>query len=596
MNNDLKIIKKYYGEKMMHLCRELFSTILDNHPGTLSKILLDNYAPSHYLYDDLILGNLYDSCNYVTEFKNYIYSKYDEFFNTKSEVSKEIPDPITLMREAGYTLYECLTEQDIQRFRKYYLPKEELCTFNGGRLKHCYVYFAVHDDADKLKRNDFHNPRRQDKYGTSVLSIQFTRDKHHTLSIKNRYNHTVANPDATFSNDLDNIIPGLTDSFAAYYGMGQEHGNSQFELLGYVRANDGKYYKYNYEIDNIYYCPNNIIIDNFQVTNYPKEKYLILDYFILDLVNKTIINKVPDSLSETIGEIKKINITNNHQGKTVKITPIIGEDITIELDKYNHILSYQDNNSKRVNDNFLSNISNINKLTMNNVTSIGNSFLAINTTLTEINLPNVEFIKDDFLKTALEIKQVSFPKLKFVGNNFMEWSLDLEHVRLPRLLKIGYAFLRCNNSLEAIFLPKVRRIADMFLMDNINLKTIYLPEVLSIGDNFCPATQKVSKLNLSKVKTIGSHFMVRNRVLTEIYLPEVETVGHNFMSRNDSLVRAIFPKLTSIGMYFLNRTKNNITEFFAPNLSTDDYDNDFENNKEIYKRLMKVANINKNDL
>ena len=28
MNSDLKIIKKYYGEKMMHLCRKNFSTIL----------------------------------------------------------------------------------------------------------------------------------------------------------------------------------------------------------------------------------------------------------------------------------------------------------------------------------------------------------------------------------------------------------------------------------------------------------------------------------------------------------------------------------------------------------------------------------------
>ena len=43
MVDDLKIIKKKYGEKMMHLCRDSFSTILDNSPGALSKILLDNF-------------------------------------------------------------------------------------------------------------------------------------------------------------------------------------------------------------------------------------------------------------------------------------------------------------------------------------------------------------------------------------------------------------------------------------------------------------------------------------------------------------------------------------------------------------------------
>ena len=30
MNKDLKVIKKHYGEKMMHLCRELFPTLLVN--------------------------------------------------------------------------------------------------------------------------------------------------------------------------------------------------------------------------------------------------------------------------------------------------------------------------------------------------------------------------------------------------------------------------------------------------------------------------------------------------------------------------------------------------------------------------------------
>ena len=34
--DDLKLIKDKYGEKMMHLCRELFPTIIDNNPGVLA--------------------------------------------------------------------------------------------------------------------------------------------------------------------------------------------------------------------------------------------------------------------------------------------------------------------------------------------------------------------------------------------------------------------------------------------------------------------------------------------------------------------------------------------------------------------------------
>ena len=63
MNYDLKIIKKLYGEKMMHLCRELFSTLLEKE-GLLSNLLLNNFEPTHFLYDDIKKN--------ILQFKNYI--------------------------------------------------------------------------------------------------------------------------------------------------------------------------------------------------------------------------------------------------------------------------------------------------------------------------------------------------------------------------------------------------------------------------------------------------------------------------------------------------------------------------------------------
>ena len=68
MNQDLRYIKKQYGEKMMHLCREIFSTILDTSPGLLPKILIETFYPTHYLYDDLVTNNA------IQRFKNYIYT------------------------------------------------------------------------------------------------------------------------------------------------------------------------------------------------------------------------------------------------------------------------------------------------------------------------------------------------------------------------------------------------------------------------------------------------------------------------------------------------------------------------------------------
>ena len=209
MNSDLKLIKKKYGEEMSHLCRELFPVILEQE-GLLSKLLLDNFEPNHFLYKDIVENDV------VNSFKNYIYSLVDVEIEKEVKVDK---NPKELLNEAGYDLYECHTEEDIQKFKKYYTSREELCTFNGGRLNDCYVFFAVNKNVNQIRREDFDYPTRQDEYGTSVISIQFTRDETHTLSIKNRYNHTVDNPDATFSNNLDNIIPGLTDSFSKYYGL-----------------------------------------------------------------------------------------------------------------------------------------------------------------------------------------------------------------------------------------------------------------------------------------------------------------------------------------------------------------------------------------
>ena len=203
MNYDLKIIKDNYGERMMHLCRELFPTLLEKE-GLLSSLILKKFNPSRFLYEDIIENKL------VYDFKNYIYNLVDV---EKKEIIQTHKTPRELLSEAGYDFYECKTEEEIQSFKKYYETDEELCTFNGGRLDRCYVFWAVKKDVDDIKRKDYKHPIRDDKYGTSVMSIQFTKGNINTLSIKNRYNHTVNNPDATLSNNLENIIPGLTESF-----------------------------------------------------------------------------------------------------------------------------------------------------------------------------------------------------------------------------------------------------------------------------------------------------------------------------------------------------------------------------------------------
>ena len=107
-------------------------------------------------------------------------------------------NPFDLLDKAGYNAYVADTLGKQNAIRQYFAPGEELCTFrDSSRYLNYYIINAVRKDVDNIKRKDFKNPQREDEYGTSVLSIQILK-KGGFISIKNRYNHTVQNPDNIF--------------------------------------------------------------------------------------------------------------------------------------------------------------------------------------------------------------------------------------------------------------------------------------------------------------------------------------------------------------------------------------------------------------
>lgn len=149
--DDLRLIKKHYGEAMMHLCRKLFATLLEE-DGELFSILSSNFAFSKYLYEDII------SQNKISDFKNYVYS----FSKNNNIIVKTNQNPFELLSKVGYNLYECNNQKQILSFKKYYDKNEILCTFNDERLKTNYVFFAVKKDVDKIKRENYKFPKRDD--------------------------------------------------------------------------------------------------------------------------------------------------------------------------------------------------------------------------------------------------------------------------------------------------------------------------------------------------------------------------------------------------------------------------------------------------
>ncbi len=422
MNEELRKIKKIYGEEMMHMCRIMFPTILEEE-GLLLSILEANLAPTHSLAKDIIEKELY------TEFENWINS----FLNYNEEIFvKTNKTPFELMQEKGYTLYECHSETDIHKFKKYYAPQEVLCTFRGGRLNNNYVFFAVKEGAESLRREDFEKPDREDDYGRSVISIQFRKGKYNQLSIKNRYNHSVKNPDATFANNLEKINPGLTYSFISCYNLRLNPPNRHAEFLtqklSYIQGKDGKYYRYNVGILDTYFCENNIIVlvANKIVKKYnqKRERYLLADEYIIDREGKRIFkyDEGSDSFLKTIsdlGIISGIDVTNMETNKLITIHFESGASLKIGIDKHGSIIFYENNYVETIEASFLVYNTKLQVIRLQNVRRILPWFCYRNDCLTEIDVPKVKYIATGFLPKNTTLKTLSVPNLEILGGMFL---------------------------------------------------------------------------------------------------------------------------------------------------------------------------------
>ncbi len=564
MNDELKEIKKIYGEEMMHMCREMFPTILEQE-GRLLAFLKERIAPTHSFASDIKSNNLE---NY---FKNWV-----EIFIRPKQVEMVETDktPFELMDEAGYTLYECSTEEDIQKFKKYFKKGEELCTFNGGRLNRCHVFFAVKKDVGKIKREDFPNPEREDVYGTSVISIQFSRGDTNTLSIKNRYNHTVDNPDATFGNNLEMIIPGLTKSFEKEYGLNIKKPKNNvnehrlFYNIKYVLGPDNRYYRYNTEINATYFCSDNIIIsDGKIITKYikNKERYILFDEFVIDLKEKTIedcSNNVGHAFVTSIkevGPIKKIDVLKKGENRIITIISRDDKKVVIEIDKNNSIVGYDNPYVGRIYNNFLSYNYNVEYVNLPKVVRIDNLFLISAKKIRSIELPNVIKIDNSFLSHNGIMESFVAPKLSMIGNDFLHNNEKLKHLDIPSIREIGNGFLSTNSSIDTLNMPNLNMVGAYFLSSNECIHSIDLPSLQSVGGGFISGNGKIDSVNIPNLVYAGEYFLSYNDKLKEVSFPLLIEAGQGFLRHNTCLKKINVPKLKEVGPFFLGSNKKMVS-------------------------------------
>lgn len=308
----------------------------------------------------------------------------------------------------------------------------------------------------------------------------------------------------------------------------------------YVKANDGRTFRYNVvyhniESDGTYYCENNIIVkDGDVITEFSdnKERYLLIDEYVVDMeqnkvypficscYNYSFVKSIND-----VGRIECISVTKNKENKNIDINYTNGKQVKIEINKNNAIIGYENNYVSRIEERFLSKNTQLNNISLAQAQTIGACFLCQNTELSSISLPRAEEIGRYFLYLNKKLKSILLPEAKDIWGDFLGTNEQLSNISVPKVEFIGNRFLSCNTKLKEIILPEAKEIGDEFLFSNKNLTSISSPKVEFIGNKFLYCNKQLNNISLPKAKEIGVQFLYSNGQLSSISIPEIQEIG-----------------------------------------------------------------------
>lgn len=459
-------------------------------------------------------------------------------------------DPFQLLDQAGYHAYEVHNLEDQNSLRRFFRKNEELCTFRDmHRYENNYIIHAVKHDVwrDPYAIKPAKNPQRQDEYGTSVISIQI-RKSGGFISIKNRYNHTVSNPDQTFNSNPDEIIAGLSAALKGYFNVDwQSTGVSLPE--GFILSGN-QILKTNFEINN-HYIGDGFYTQDASVIDIDKNNQVQLDYFIWDNKQKKLLNPLkaydcfPDIFNDFIQD-KKVTIS----GKAPNQTILVDGEKVIEIEN-NHIVTLNMPHLTAVKDHFLIRNTHLRSISLPNVTTIGNYFLYNNLKLQSISLPNASTIGSYFLSSNENLQTISLPNVTNIGDNFLHNNKVLHDISLPIATHIGNGFLANNKNLQSMSLPAAVSIGITFLRSNEQIKHLYAPNLESVGYCFLRDNTALSQIDLPSLKSVGEQFLALNKQIQWANLPNLESAGILFLQHNKKLKRLSLPNLTKLSGGFM---------------------------------------------
>ena len=454
-----------------------------------------------------------------------------------AEQKEEIKDPIKLLSEAGYDAFYVNSLSQQNSIEKYFEPNERLCTFEDpDRYKKYYIIHAVKKKVKKIKRSK--HPEREDEYGTSVISIQIAKAGGF-ISIKNRYNHTVNNPDATFDNNPDNIIQGLTAALKHKFGVDFMicQGASMPENYRFVHD---QLVRFNYEVDNVYYG-DKYYFEGSEITKLSTDYEVMLDTVILN------------TKTGKVGVHKDLAYNGNSAEASRYLMKVLNDEIS------GHKVNRE--KDKKTGETII-NIIDENK----NVKELARTK---NGCITSIHLYKTSEIKKDLLYDNKTLREFYAPKLKKIGSYFFSgvsnsYKRNLIKLYVPELEQIGEGCFADLISLSELNAPKLRIVHNDCFSNVRNLRKLYIPELEQIGRRCFGFLCSLLELNAPKLREIGSDSFYMAEKLKKISLPELLHMETECFYGIKSLQKIELPKLKEMKGCF--GSSGNIERLFAPEL------------------------------
>ena len=439
---------------------------------------------------------------------------------------------------------------------------EMICTIytnldrGDKRFDENYIINAVKKEADgddKKSEKEWRikpssHPEREDEYGRSVISIQILKTGG-AISIKNRYNHTVTDPDHTFNNNPDEIIPGLSEALKQKFGVDFVVSNSKIPENYFWVHN--QLIRFNYEVNNVYFG-DNFYVNGSDITELNDRNEVMLDNIILD----TDFGKKARSVLKSDRNTEELLRVINDE--------IAGCKVTKATEKGETIITIIDENKKkkefaRVKD------GQITSLHLYRTTKLPDCFLIDNKTLRELDAPSLEKMEKACFKNNENLEILNIPELREMRENCFNENNLLNELNAPELEYMGANCFRYDENIEKISVPKLKRISACCFMNGKILKELDAPSLEYIDAWVLSENEKLEKINIPELKVMEDGCFEKNKSLKELDAPSLKKMKWACFQNNEKLEKINIPELDEMGSGCFERNKS-LKELDAPKL------------------------------